>query len=80
MAEEKAKKIQLEAECHRHNAESIRLSVDQKLKDKEKDFRLDLSHVQNELKDCASRLTQQTMSSQKEINKVMILGLNFNVT
>ena len=70
MAEEKAKKMQLEAECHRHNAESIRLSIDQKLKDKEKDFRLDLCHLQENLKDSENRLAMQNTSAQKEINKV----------
>jgi hypothetical protein len=70
MAEEKAKKMQLEADCHRHNAESIRMNLDQKLKEKEKEFRLDLAQVQDALKDSENRLVHQSMNSQKEINKV----------
>lgn len=70
MAEEKAKKMQLEADCHRHNAESIRLSLDQKMKEKEKEFRLDLAQVQDALKDSENRLAQHSMNSQKETNKV----------
>lgn len=69
-AEEKAKKMQLEADCHRHNAESLRMNFDQKMKEKEKEFRLDLAQVQTALKDSEGRLAQQSMNSQKETNKV----------
>ncbi|XP_063299903.1 centromere protein F isoform X2 [Pelobates fuscus] len=66
LAEQKLKKVSEELGCQRQNAESSRITVEQKLKDREKEHQQDLVRQQNSLQSMEQQLNQlKTKLSQE---------------
>ncbi|XP_062911851.1 centromere protein F isoform X1 [Mobula hypostoma] len=65
MVEQKLKQVSDELNCCRQNAESTRRNVEQKLKDKEKEFQEEISHHQHSLRS----LDQQFIQTKNKLNQ-----------
>ncbi|XP_069787395.1 centromere protein F [Narcine bancroftii] len=65
MVEQKLKQVSEELSCCRQNAESTRRSVEQKLKDKEKEFQEEIAHHQHSLRS----LDQQSIHTKNKLNQ-----------
>ena len=71
-AEDQKKRITQELECQRHNAEAARQALETKLKDKEKEFKLELGQQTDLLREAEKHLNDTVNKMQQDINKVCI--------
>ncbi|XP_072436888.1 centromere protein F-like isoform X3 [Chiloscyllium punctatum] len=69
MVEQKLKQVSDELSCHRQNAESTRRNMEQKLKDKEKDFQQELSHQQHSLQSLDQQFSQMKNKLNQELQQ-----------
>ncbi|XP_060687450.1 centromere protein F [Hemiscyllium ocellatum] len=69
MVEQKLKQVSDELSCHRQNAESTRRNMEQKLKDKEKDFQQELSHQQHSLQSLDQQFNQMKNKLNQELQQ-----------
>ncbi|XP_038667522.1 centromere protein F isoform X2 [Scyliorhinus canicula] len=69
MIEQKLKQVSDELSCHRQNADSTRRNVEQKLKDKERDFQQELSHQQHALQSLDQQFNQMKNKLNQEIQQ-----------
>ncbi|XP_075451739.1 centromere protein F isoform X2 [Ascaphus truei] len=66
LAEQKLKKVSEELSCQRQNAESARIAVEQKLKDREKENQQELLRQQNALQNMEQQLNQMKTKLSQE--------------
>ncbi|XP_067901140.1 centromere protein F isoform X2 [Heterodontus francisci] len=69
MVEQKLKQVSDELSCHRQNADSTRRNMEQKLKDKEKDFQQELSHQQHSLQSLDQQFNQMKNKLNQELQQ-----------
>lgn len=77
--EEKLKAVQLEAECQRQNAESIRISLEKRLKEQEREHYRDVKDLQRTLtemeqglqkaKECANKGEMALKASLEDLSR-----------
>ena len=72
-AEERHKKALNELECQRHNADSARMSLDQKLKDLEKSHKADLSAQTDTVRDMEKHLEETKAKMTMDLKKVLYI-------
>ena len=75
--EEKVKKVGSELECQRHNAQAAQLMWEQKVKEKDKEHKAELSQQNDILRDMERQLDENRKKSEQEMNKV---ALPFKIT
>ena len=75
--EDKVKKIGGELECQRHNAEAARQAMDQKMKDREKETRMEMSQQADIIKDFEKQLQDTKCKLLQDVNKVFLV-INVN--
>ena len=68
--EEKVKKVGSELECQRHNAQAAQLTWEQKVKEKDKEHKAELSQQNDLLRDMERQLDENRKRSEQEMNKV----------
>ena len=73
MLEEKLKKLGMELECQRHNADAARLALDQKMKEREREARAELAQTTTMLKEAEKRLVDASNAHIQETRKVILL-------
>ncbi|XP_078085917.1 centromere protein F [Mustelus asterias] len=69
MVEQKLKQVSDELSCHRQNADSTRRNMEQKLKDKERDFQQELSHQQHSLQSLDQQFSQMKNKLNQELQQ-----------
>ncbi|XP_072365143.1 centromere protein F isoform X2 [Scyliorhinus torazame] len=69
MVEQKLKQVSDELSCHRQNADSTWRNMEQKLKDKERDFQQELSHQQHALQSLDQQFNQMKNKLNQEIQQ-----------
>ncbi|XP_078413192.1 centromere protein F [Cetorhinus maximus] len=67
--EQKLKQVSDELSCHRQNADSTRRNMEQKLKDKERDFQQELSHQQHSLQSLDQQFSQMKSKLNQELQQ-----------
>ncbi|XP_067845018.1 centromere protein F [Heptranchias perlo] len=69
MVEQKLKQVSDELSCYRQNADSTRCNLEQKLKDKEKDFQQELSHQKHSLQSLDQQFSQMKNKLNQELQQ-----------
>ena len=64
------KKVGSELECQRHNAQAAQLTWEQKVKEKDKEHKAELSQQNDVLRDMERQLDENRKRSEQEMNKV----------
>ena len=64
------KKVGSELECQRHNAQAAQLTWEQKVKEKDKEHKAELSQQNDLLRDMERQLDENRKRSEQEMNKV----------
>ena len=74
VSEEKHKKLNQELQCQRHNAEAARQTHETRLKEKEREFKAEISQQSDVLRDMEQQLQQERQKLQQDVNKVIRLA------
>uniref|UniRef100_UPI00398F8423 centromere protein F isoform X2 n=1 Tax=Pristiophorus japonicus TaxID=55135 RepID=UPI00398F8423 len=69
MVEQKLKQVSDELNCYRQNADTTRRNIEQKLKDKEKEFQQELSHQQHSLQSLDQQFSQMKNKLNQELQQ-----------
>ncbi|KAG2467149.1 CENPF protein, partial [Polypterus senegalus] len=67
--EQKMKQVSEELNCQRHNADSTRLAMEQKLKDQEKGHQKEVLYYQNSLQNVEQQLSQMKIKTGQELQQ-----------
>ena len=66
------KKVGSELECQRHNAQAAQRTWEQKVKEKDKEHKAELSQQNDVLRDMEKQLDENRKRSEQEMNKVVL--------